>query len=107
MLGTTEKPLDGKVALVTGASRRIGREIALGLASAGADVVVHARQARDEVDAVAAEVRALGRRAHMVMATSRMRRQWLICSIRPVPRLGALTFWSTTPQSGGKNPFWK
>ena len=67
MLGTTEKPLDGKVALVTGASRRIGREIALGLASAGADVVVHARQARDEVDAVAAEVRALGRRAHVVM----------------------------------------
>lgn len=53
--------------MVTGASRRIGRAVALGLAQAGADVVVHARQSRAEVDAVADEVRALGRRAIVVM----------------------------------------
>lgn len=63
----SDTPLAGKVALVTGASRRIGRAVALGLAHAGADVVVHARQSRDEIEAVAAEIRAMGRRAHVVM----------------------------------------
>lgn len=67
MLHRSDAPLAGRVGLVTGSSRRIGRAVALGLAQAGADVVVHARQSRDEVEAVAAEVRALGRRALVVM----------------------------------------
>lgn len=61
------RPLEGKVAVVTGASRRIGRAVALGLADAGADVVVHARQSRDEIEGVAAEVRERGRRALAVL----------------------------------------
>lgn len=67
---TTQSPmerLDGKVALVTGASRRIGRETALGLARHGADLVITARSARDEIDAVAEEIRALGRKATVAM----------------------------------------
>ena len=67
MLHRTDKPLAGKVAVVTGASRRIGRAVALGLAQAGADVVVHARQSRAEVEAVAAEIRAMGGRALVVL----------------------------------------
>jgi 3-oxoacyl-[acyl-carrier protein] reductase len=55
--------LDTKVALVTGGSRGIGRAIALTLASAGADVVVSFRSASAEAEAVAAEIRAMGRRA--------------------------------------------
>ncbi len=54
--------VDGRVAVVTGSGRGIGRAIALGLAEAGADVVVTARRAA-EVTAVVDEVRALGRRA--------------------------------------------
>jgi 7-alpha-hydroxysteroid dehydrogenase len=54
--------LEGKVAVVTGGGKGIGRGIALSLAEAGADVAVAARS-RDDVEAVATEIRALGRRA--------------------------------------------
>ncbi len=52
-----------KIALVTGSSRGLGRNIALRLARSGADIVVTYRERRDEGEAVAAEIRALGRRA--------------------------------------------
>ena len=55
--------LSGKTALVTGGSRGLGREIALGLARSGADVVVSSRKL-EACEAVADEIRALGRRAH-------------------------------------------
>ncbi len=48
--------LEGKVALVTGGSRGIGRAIALELGSAGAEVVVGYRTGRDEAEAVASEI---------------------------------------------------
>lgn len=54
--------LEGKVALVTGGSRGLGRAMVLGLARAGADVVIASRKL-DTCEAVAAEVRALGRQA--------------------------------------------
>ena len=50
--------------LVTGASRGIGRAIALQLAQAGFDVTVHAKASRDAALALAAEIRALGRNSH-------------------------------------------
>ncbi|WP_317201082.1 SDR family oxidoreductase [Janthinobacterium sp.] len=52
-----------KVALVTGAARRIGRAIALALARQGWDIAVHYRDSRAEAEATVAAVAALGRRA--------------------------------------------
>ena len=52
--------------LVTGSSRGIGRAIALRLAQAGFDLVLHCRSGRREADAVMAEVHALGRKARVL-----------------------------------------
>jgi 3-oxoacyl-[acyl-carrier protein] reductase len=59
----TNKELNGKVAIVTGAGRNIGRAIALALAESGASVVVNVRSNRAEADAVAREVEAAGGKA--------------------------------------------
>lgn len=63
-----EAPLKGRVALVTGAGRRIGRQLALRLASEGATLAVHYHSSRAEADAVAAEIAAAGGEAFCVAA---------------------------------------
>jgi NAD(P)-dependent dehydrogenase (short-subunit alcohol dehydrogenase family) len=60
--------LAGKVAMVTGAARRVGRAIALALGQAGADVVVHYNRSAEQAEATAADVRALGRQAAALRA---------------------------------------
>lgn len=61
-----DRPLRGKVALVTGAGVRVGRAIALGLGRSGADVALHVRRSREGAEAAAREIEAGGSRAAVV-----------------------------------------
>ena len=68
MRTVTEASLRGKVVLVTGASRRIGRALAVASARAGADVILHYRTSADLADAARREIEALGRNAWILQA---------------------------------------
>ena len=60
--------LTGKAAIVTGGAVRLGRAVALGLADAGCDVLVHCHSHAEEAEAVAGLIRGKGRRAAVVRA---------------------------------------
>lgn len=66
--GTVHPPLSGRVALVTGSSRGIGRAIALELADRGADIVVNYLRKRSAAGEVVARIEDKGRRAIAVRA---------------------------------------
>jgi pteridine reductase len=63
--------LTGRRALVTGAGRRVGQAIAVGLARAGCDVAVHYHGSRSGADDTRREIQALGRRAELITADLR------------------------------------
>jgi NAD(P)-dependent dehydrogenase (short-subunit alcohol dehydrogenase family) len=60
--------LQGRVALVTGAAKRLGREVALHLAREGADVVIHYRSSSVEAQSAVAEIEKMGRRGIAIAA---------------------------------------
>ena len=67
--GTQAKEsLQGRVALVTGSAKRLGRAVAVRLAEEGADVVIHHRSSGAEAASAVAEIQKLGRRAVAIAA---------------------------------------
>jgi NAD(P)-dependent dehydrogenase (short-subunit alcohol dehydrogenase family) len=60
--------LEGKRVLITGSARRVGRALALAVAAAGGDVVIHYSQSQSEAESAQDEVVALGRQAAILQA---------------------------------------
>jgi 3-oxoacyl-[acyl-carrier protein] reductase len=88
-------PLEGKVALVTGASRGIGKAIAIMLAQRGADIAVNFAGNVAAAEATVAEIKALGRKAILVKADVA---NTAACAamVEEVSRNSVIwTFWST------------
>ncbi len=81
--------IEGRVAIVTGASRGLGRAMALSLAEAGADVAVAARS-REDLEETARQVEKLGRRALVVPTDVRSYAQVEALVTRTIDTLGGL-----------------
>lgn len=86
------KELAGKVAVVTGGSRNIGRAIALDLAAGGAAVVVNTRRSREAAEAVAREIEAAGGKAVALIADVTDEAAVNAMVEQAVARLGRLDF---------------
>ncbi len=84
----TDQP---KTVLVTGAAKRLGRAIALDLAAAGWDVALHYKSSGAEARAVAADVRAQGRRAALLKADLGREAETAELAGRAVAELGPVT----------------
>jgi len=82
--------LDGAKALVTGASRRVGRAIALELAGAGCDVAVHCHQSVAAAREVVAQIESMGRRASLVQGDLGFEDSVRLVADRAVDGLGGL-----------------
>ena len=82
--------LEGKVALVTGSGRNIGRATVLKLAAEGAHVVVNSRANHAEAEAVAREARALGVKSLAVIADVARRDQAEAMVARAMSELGRI-----------------
>ncbi len=79
--------LENKTALVTGASRGIGRAIALALAEAGAHVLVHYGRSAQEAESVVAAIQAKGGRANAIAADLALRMERRCSPNRCAPSL--------------------
>ena len=64
----SSQPLLGSIFVVTGSSTGIGKSIAVTLAAAGADIVLHGRKQSANIEETAAEIKQLGRKAHVAFA---------------------------------------
>src|SRR5712672_565033 len=84
----TKESLQGRVVLVTGAAKRIGRAIAVRLAAEGADVVIHYHRSKSEAEDAVAEIVKLGRKSIAIQAD--------LCSLAQIKRL----FQQTVDQFG-------
>jgi 7-alpha-hydroxysteroid dehydrogenase len=91
-MGTEKFSLEGKVAVITGSGRSIGKGIALCMAEAGADIVVTART-QAQIDETVAEIRDKGRRAIGIQFDARDAPQVKAVAERTVAEFGRIDIW--------------
>ncbi len=85
--------LTGKKAMVTGSSSGIGKAIALELAEAGADVLIHYRNSSQAAEAVVAEIRSRGRESEMLSLDLAHQEKYDDFINRAFQKWGALDIW--------------
>lgn len=82
--------LEGKVAIVTGAARRVGRAIALDLSRSGCSIAVHYNRSHAEAETLADEIRKLPRPCHLINADLASEESWPRVVQETVTALGSL-----------------
>ena len=91
-MGTEIFSLNGKVAVITGSGRSIGKGIALCMADAGADIVVTART-QTQIDETVAEIRSKGRRATGLQFDAREVAEVKAVAEKTVAEFGRIDIW--------------
>ena len=91
-MGTDIFSLNGKVAVITGSGRSIGKGIALCMAEAGADIVVTART-QAQIDETVAEIKAKGRKAIGIQFDARDAAQVKAVADKTVAEFGRIDIW--------------
>jgi len=101
------KQLQGQVALLTGAVRRNGRAMALALANDGADIVINARNSKDQAEALAKEIEATGAKAlvHLADVTDRKQVDGMVDTI--IKTFGRIDILINNAADRGKTDFLK
>jgi glucose 1-dehydrogenase len=97
--------LDGRVAVITGANRGIGKGIALEMAAAGADIAATYRSHADEAEEVAERIRQLGRRALVCRVDVQQREQVDAMVARVVEDLGRIDIGVCNAAYSVRKPF--
>jgi NAD(P)-dependent dehydrogenase (short-subunit alcohol dehydrogenase family) len=97
--------LKGKTALVTGAAKRVGREIALGLARRGANIIVHYNSSAQDARRTVAEIKALGVDALAVKADQSKARQVQIAVARALQHFHRIDVLIASAAVYKKTPF--
>src|SRR5260370_17117402 len=97
--------LEGKVALVTGSGRNIGRATVLKLAGEGANVVVNARSNQQEAEAVAREARDLGVKAVPILADVGKRNEVEAMAAKALSEFGPVDILINNPPLRPPTPF--
>lgn len=95
----------GKKTLVTGAARGIGRGCALELARAGADVAINDRQPSAQAEETVAEIRSLGREAHVVAGDVFARPSCEEVVAAAIAALGRIDIFVSNPAYSFRSPF--
>lgn len=98
--------LKGKVALVTGSSRGIGREIARRLAAEGADIAIHYNRSSEGAEEALQEVTAAGRRGHVFSGNLASAREAIALVDQAVEHFGQLDVLVNNAGVEKKAPFW-
>jgi 3-oxoacyl-[acyl-carrier protein] reductase len=101
----TPRRVEGKVALVTGSGRNLGRAAVLELARRGADVIVNGRSNREEAESAAAEARALGVRAIALLADVGVQAEVDRMVAEALRQLGRIDILINNAGSRGARPF--
>ncbi|MEX2449838.1 MAG: SDR family oxidoreductase [Rhodospirillales bacterium] len=99
------RKLEGQVALLTGAVRRNGRAIALALAEEGVSIVINARTSKDEAEALAKEIEALGVKAMVHLADVTDRKQVDAMVDRIIKEFGRVDILLNNAADRNKIPF--
>lgn len=99
--------IHGKVALVTGGAKRLGREICLSLARGGACLLIHYRKSRREAEELAEQIRRMGKKAWPIGCDLSLEGSWQTLLEESLQKAGRIDYLINSASSFRKSEIWE